>query len=248
MAGTSVKAAGRLENKYKYNKGSELQHQEFSDGSGLEIYDAHFRQFDPQLGRFWQLDPLSFFGYDLSPYIFGNNNPIRINDPLGLKGDTINAPKPLPEVSVKTTAKKDSHKLLYGGNTQLAQVALPIPPPPIFYTPNSGENKNVNPFYIDWLKMFNDTKEKVDEEYNKQFVSLIATLSGYITYLLDSEEKTADELLPGSLKRSPSYNPKYGNNTRTELQELAKGGDQAAAKMKKLIDQIPRLLEKNKNK
>lgn len=42
--------------------------------------------------------------------------------------------------------------------------------------------------------------------------------------------KTADELLPGSLKRSPSYNSKYGNKTRSELETLAKKGDQVAKK------------------
>jgi RHS repeat-associated protein len=86
MSGISSQAAGSLQNKYKYN-GNELQHQEFSDGSGLEIYDANFRQRDPQLGRWWQLDPMMEVHPNLSPYVLVNNNPISFSDPLGL--DTV---------------------------------------------------------------------------------------------------------------------------------------------------------------
>jgi hypothetical protein len=65
--------------------------------------------------------------------------------------------------------------------------------------------------------------------------------------LLDS--LAADEVIPPSVKRSPSYNPNYGNYNRRELEEKAKQGDEIARKMKKLFDQgLKRLQDKNKNK
>ena len=62
---------------YKYN-GKELDRMH-----GLDTYDYGARQYDPVLGRWDRMDPLSEKYYDVSPYAYCENNPVRYNDPDG---------------------------------------------------------------------------------------------------------------------------------------------------------------------
>jgi RHS repeat-associated protein len=82
MNGISSKAAGSLANRKKYN-GKEEQRQEFSDGSGLELYDYGARMYDNQIGRWNSIDKMADAYASFSPYQYVLNNPISNIDVKG---------------------------------------------------------------------------------------------------------------------------------------------------------------------
>jgi RHS repeat-associated protein len=112
---TKALKSNYYENRYKFNGGNELQSKEFSDGSGLELYDAVHRMYDPQIGRFGQIDPLSDVGLSFSPYAYASNNPISRNDPFGLRDTVVNGEHGSvsdPYAAVTVTAKHTTQNLI----------------------------------------------------------------------------------------------------------------------------------------
>ena len=83
MSGISDQALGFGKvNKYRFQK-QELQNKEFDDGSGLDMYEFKYRFDDPQIGRFWSIDPLaSDYEYN-SPYAFSED---KVTSHIELEG------------------------------------------------------------------------------------------------------------------------------------------------------------------
>ncbi|WKN43943.1 RHS repeat domain-containing protein [Tunicatimonas pelagia] len=88
-------------NKYLYN-GKELQ-----DELGLGWYDYGARMYQPDLGRWYVIDPLSFLQEEYSPYHYTYDNPIAYNDPSGMMGQS---PTKFASTFIDETGKVVEHR------------------------------------------------------------------------------------------------------------------------------------------
>jgi len=69
--------------KYKYN-GKELQ-----DELNLNLYDYGARNYDPAIGRWFNIDPLAEKFINTTPYNYVLNNPVNMIDPDGMEAQDI---------------------------------------------------------------------------------------------------------------------------------------------------------------
>ena len=108
MAGISDKAlkGNYAENKYRFQQ-QELQNKEFSDGSGLEMYEFKYRFDDPQIGRFWSVDPIADSFPHNSPYAFSENRVINGVELEGLEWAGI--ANPSSSVAIERNKRMDPY-------------------------------------------------------------------------------------------------------------------------------------------
>jgi RHS repeat-associated protein len=152
MAGLSSKAMGKLENRKLFNDGTEFSNKEFSDASGLDWYETTFRSYDSQLGKFHQIDPLSEEFFEWSPYTFAINNPILINDPMGL--DTLTRQTNLAPVYV---VAKISYYKVYLNRLRYAE-KLGQSAPVVFDWDNNKVRRELNRIHL-----YETRKNEMDE-------------------------------------------------------------------------------------
>jgi RHS repeat-associated protein len=126
MMGISSKAtkSGYAENRKGFN-GNEIQNKEFSDESGLETYDFNARFYDPQTGRFGQIDPMADEVEHLSAYVFASNDPTLRNDPSGLKDTVVNGEHGITSAPLKEAVKTAKSSGFPDYQPAFAPVALP---------------------------------------------------------------------------------------------------------------------------
>ncbi|GGH65855.1 hypothetical protein GCM10011379_19440 [Filimonas zeae] len=185
IANICSKSEGKLYNKARYNG------IEFNKDIGLNNYEAYYRMLDPQLGRWWQLDPKP--DHSVSSYSSMGNNPIMNMDFLGdtMRGvNESSGQRMLAALHQNFSGLRGTEQLLKLFTMGSDKVSLSMIDEKAFNAAISGLDKDVQALATGYFNVINST--------STQFAAIIDSRNGETVDL--SQAKNIDKSLFSSME------------------------------------------------
>jgi RHS repeat-associated protein len=196
-------AVNNVTNKYLYN-GKEMQDDKLASSS-LNWYDYGARFYDPQIGRWSVIDPKIEKYFSLSPYNYGDNNPIKNIDLYGkdifdingnhIKSDNTNI------IKIQTFNGLINFSSLSMGNMNNRQAAANIT---AYYAGQVGISGRVG--------VANDKKAKSGELAFTTGSSIYLHAKGGLNKLLDNENNLKSTLFHEKLHKDRNQGENGASN------------------------------------
>ncbi|WP_177217513.1 RHS repeat domain-containing protein [Thermoflexibacter ruber] len=165
MKGLDYVQTVNQENKFTFNGQTEKETK-----LNLHWHETAFRSYDPQLGRFHQIDPLADLFTGINPYQFGYNNPVMFNDPTGLASPT---PSPAPPKKEPKDKTGNLIILIQGADYQDFRDAVN----------NAPENNNWNSISVTNIQDAADKVKQYRDEYGDDIQNLVISTHGNAGYI-----------------------------------------------------------------
>ncbi len=188
---TKIEQVANSGYQYKYN-GKELQ-----DELGLNWHDYQARNYDPALGRWFNIDTASELSRRFSPYTYVLNNPLRFIDPDGMIADDVIARDEQSQKNIKNQLKKEDQKYV-----------------------QFDENGKLNTKLLNEAKSNSSNLKNLRVLANSETTYAFSSSDSYETFDTDTGEVVNKELVASNgTKGITLFNEKVGKNSEISIDE-----------------------------